>query len=127
MKLKGEEKRWIIKTIIAGSRSITNYPTIQTLLSNYLFTHPPISEVVSGGATGVDKLGERWARENEVEVKLFPAEWDRFGKGAGSIRNIEMASYGDRLIAIWDGSSKGTFHMINCMKSLKKDVEVYQI
>lgn len=109
-----------MKTIIAGSRNITNV--------NYLYTELPwpITEVISGGARGVDTLGEQWAFEHGIPVKRFPANWSKFGRGAGHIRNAEMALYADALIAIWDGVSPGTGNMINLArsKSLKIHVEM---
>jgi hypothetical protein len=75
-----------------------------------------ISEVVSGGARGIDQLGERWARDSGVPIKTFEPNWDKFGRSAGMIRNVEMARYADALIAIWDGKSRGTRHMIEQAK-----------
>lgn len=103
------------KTIIAGSRDFTNWD----YLVGYLATLPPwimITEVVSGGATGADTLGEEWANLHAIPVKRFPADWARHGKKAGPIRNVEMGVYADGLIAFWDGQSRGTLHMINYMK-----------
>ena len=73
-----------------------------------------ITEVVSGKARGVDTLGEWWAKsgEKDIPIQSFPADWKKFKKAAGYIRNAEMAKYADALIAIWDGESRGTFNMI---------------
>jgi hypothetical protein len=113
-----------MKIIIAGSRTI-NYSVsvIQAAVdgSNY----DDISEVVSGAARGVDSLGEQWAARYMIPVKRFPAKWNEKGKAAGFLRNNEMADYADRLIAIWDGESKGTLHMINVMAARNKPVFVY--
>lgn len=98
-----------MKTIIAGSRNIKDYETVAQIIKASGFV---ITEVVSGTAAGVDSLGEAWAQINEGPVKQFPADWKRHGKGAGYIRNSIMADYADALIAIWDGTSKGTNHMI---------------
>ena len=99
-----------MKTIIAGSREIEDFMHIANavLASNF-----EITEVVSGTARGVDKLGEGWASLNDVPIKRFPADWARYGRGAGFARNKEMAIYADALIAVWDGKSRGTKHMIN--------------
>jgi hypothetical protein len=75
-------------------------------------TRVPITEVVSGGASGVDKLGEQFALLKGLPCRVFPADWDKFGKIAGKLRNIEMADYADFVIALWDGMSPGTAHMI---------------
>lgn len=97
------------RTIIAGSRGITDLSRIVAACSACGWT---ISEVVSGAARGVDKLGEQWAYLHGVPVRSFPADWDRLGKTAGRTRNSEMARYADALVAVWDGHSPGTRHMI---------------
>lgn len=98
-----------MRTIVAGSRTITDYELIKkTLNQNKLM----ISVVLSGRAQGPDLLGERWATEEEVPLELYPAQWKIQGKAAGFLRNIEMAKKADWLIAFWDGSSRGTNHMI---------------
>lgn len=71
-----------------------------------------ITEVVSGGCRGPDSYGEIWAKEKGIPVKRFPAEWERYGKKAGFLRNVDMAKYAEALIAFWDDESKGTLHMI---------------
>jgi predicted Rossmann fold nucleotide-binding protein DprA/Smf involved in DNA uptake len=65
-----ERKR--MRTIIAGSREITDYALIERGMIDVPFN---VTEVVSGGARGVDTLGERWARENGIPIKIFPADW----------------------------------------------------
>jgi hypothetical protein len=75
-----------------------------------------VTEVVSGCAHGADKLGERWAASLKIPVARFPADWDTHGKRAGFIRNSEMAEYADACIVFWNGTSKGTKHMIDIAK-----------
>lgn len=111
-----------MKVIIAGSRDIND---ISTIAHAFHRVHWNINEVVSGGAHGVDRLGETWAKEMSIPVTLFPADWDTHGKAAGHIRNRQMANYADALIAIWDGKSSGTLNMINTMVLFKKPVYVY--
>jgi hypothetical protein len=107
------------RVIIAGSRDFNDYDYLRA----YLATIPPwlhITEVVSGRAAGADSLGERWAEERNIPVKLFPADWKRHGKKAGPMRNAEMGVYADGLIAFWDGESRGTQHMISFMQHYNK-------
>lgn len=99
-----------MKTIIAGSRSITDKALVYQAVKESDFD---ITEVVSGGAKGVDKLGEQYAIECLIPIKLFRANWNKFGHAAGPLRNIEMAKYAEALIAIWNGTSTGTAHMID--------------
>lgn len=96
-----------MKTIIAGSRGFNDYDLLCQTCDDI-----EITEVVSGTARGADKLGERYARERNIPVKQFPADWDNLGKRAGYIRNSDMAKYADACVVFWDGVSKGTAHMI---------------
>lgn len=89
------------------------------------FKKEDIEEVVCGGAKGADLLGAMWANANNIPVKTFLAEWDKYGRSAGMIRNRQMAEYGDFLIAFWDGQSPGTKNMINEMKYRNKHGKVY--
>ena len=109
-----------MKTIIAGSRDVTELSVVASAIDRSGFA---ISEVVSGTARGVDRLGEQWAQQNGVPVARFPANWDRYGNGAGHIRNGEMADYADALVAVWDGESPGTAGMIR--NARKKGLKVH--
>ena len=99
-----------MKTIIAGSRHITDVDMVVDVI---LKSGIDITQVVCGCANGVDAIGAAWAEDNGIPVIEFPALWDLYGKSAGYKRNVEMAHYSDSLIAIWDGRSTGTKHMID--------------
>lgn len=108
-----------MKVIIAGSRHMpfSMYPLIGQAVEKSGYN---ITEVVCGMARGADMFGAKWAYENGIPVKKFPANWDEQGKAAGPIRNAEMAQYADAaIIFIWDGSS-GSADMERKMKCLKK-------
>lgn len=113
-----------MKVIIAGSRDIHNYEELLVAVAKSEFT---ITEVVSGGARGVDALGEIWARRNMVSVKRFIPDWNLLGKPAGMVRNSQMAQYADALIALWDGKSYGTKNMIETAEKLGLKVYVHQV
>ena len=79
-------------------------------------------EIICGMCRGADTLGERFAKENGYPIKYFPADWNKYGKAAGVIRNEEMAKYAAEyededdegiLVAFWDGKSRGTKNMID--------------
>lgn len=113
-----------MKVIIAGSRNIINS---QTVSEAYFDWCPFIAtEIVSGGARGVDQIGESIGHFLEIPVTIFKADWDKYGKSAGYIRNVQMAQYADALLAVWDGQSKGTAHMIEAMKKERKPVFIYR-
>jgi hypothetical protein len=114
-----------MKLIIAGSRNITNISVVKTALAKFKINLQEVSEIVSGMANGVDKLGERIAEENNIPVKQFPADWRKYDKSAGYKRNIEMAEYGDMLLVIWDGNSKGSKAMFDLMRRVKKPAYLY--
>ncbi len=99
-----------MKTIIAGSRTITDPKVIEEAVAASGFI---ITEVVCGGAAGVDTLGRDWATLRGIPVKEFPADWDTHGKAAGPIRNAQMAEYADQVICIFDvqAENKGTKNM----------------
>ena len=100
-----------LRTIIAGSRTITDMAVVEYAVQKSGFE---ITEVVSGGAKGVDTLAQQFAEYHNIPVKVFMADWNAHGKSAGPIRNQQMAEYADQLIAVWDGVSLGTCHMIDC-------------
>lgn len=72
----------------------------------------------------LDQTGHRWAQAHDFPVVHFFPSWDRFGKSAGVARNIEMGKYADRLLAIWDGESRGTKQMIDWMQMYGKPTQV---
>ncbi len=98
-----------MKTIIAGSRGITSYQIVREAVEASGFD---VTHVISGGARGVDRLGGLWAFKNEVAFTVDPADWGEHGREAGFRRNERMANVADALIAVWDGASPGTRHMI---------------
>jgi predicted Rossmann-fold nucleotide-binding protein len=118
-----------VKVIIAGSREFKDYAvvveTMEQFQENFRERSPAeITEVVSGGAQGADRLGERWSREVlKREPKIFRAQWEVDGKldrAAGYKRNAQMADYADALVAFWDQQSRGTKHMIGLMAERRK-------
>lgn len=109
-----------MRVIIAGSRSIDDYELLLDAIEASGFK---ITQILSGRARGVDKMGESYARRNKIPLKYFPADWDKYGKSAGIRRNVLMGENADALIALWDGKSKGTAHMIDYAK--RKGLQVF--
>jgi len=100
-----------MKVIIAGGRDFNNYDLLCQKVDKILSRQSEI-EIVSGTAKGVDKFGERYATERGYSIKRFPANWGRYGKQGGMIRNEDMAEYSDALILFWNGKSKGSQYML---------------
>jgi len=113
-----------MKTIIAGGRTITDYEIVLSAIHQSQFD---ITEVVSGMAAGVDTLGIQYAKNHNIPVKEFPADWKKHGRAAGPIRNGQMAEYADALIAIWDGESTGTKNMINQAEKNKLKIYIHRV
>lgn len=113
-----------MKVIIAGSRDLINIADVVDAINH---ANIEITTVISGGARGVDSLGEKWAENNGVEVQRYLADWDKYGKRAGIVRNKEMSLVGDALIAVWDGKSSGTKHMIDLMIKRRRPTFIWRV
>lgn len=109
------------KWIVAGSRTFQNYPFLCKELDKI---KEQIDEIVCGEARGADTLGRTYAYDNDILIKSYPADWERYGKSAGFVRNEEMAAYADKAIIFWDGKSVGSKDMIDKMEKLGKEVRV---
>lgn len=101
-----------MKLAVVGSRTFNDYRLLKEQLDE-IHAVTPISTIVSGGAKGADKLAEKWAHQNNVETLIFEPDWEKFGRSAGYLRNKDIVLNSNRLIAFWDGVSKGTLHSIN--------------
>ena len=115
-----------MKIIIAGTRTCEDIKHLYNGLKASGINCDLLTEVISGKAKGADTLGETYAKLFDIQIKSFPADWNQYGKGAGFIRNQDMANYcftEDILLALWDGQSKGTLDMIS--KAKKKSMKVY--
>lgn len=113
------------RMIVAGGRDYSN----QNVVNYYIDRVKDVCDsrglnlvIVCGMATGADTLGRNYAISNGLEVLEFPADWNRYGKSAGYIRNKEMGDVADSAIVFWDGRSKGSKLMIDIMHELKKPV-----
>ena len=112
-----------MRVIIAGGRDFNSYSILNKVVSKIINIKEDI--IISGGARGADSLGADWALDHFVPLEVHPANWDRYGKSAGYIRNAEMGECADTLIAFWDGKSKGTLNMIKTMQVNGKPYYVY--
>jgi len=107
----------MFKVIIAGSRVYSDYAVLAQRCDFLLSQVSDPIEIVSGAARGADALGERYASDRNLQCTRFHADWDRLGKSAGPVRNIQMAKYADALIAFPIGKSVGTRHMISAART----------
>ena len=109
-----------MKIAIIGSRGLT-----VTNLQSFLPTE--CTEIVSGGAKGIDECAAKFANENGIPLTVFLPEYNRYGRGAPLKRNLQIIEYADEIIAFWDGSSRGTKYVIDQCKRLGKPVAVHII
>lgn len=72
-------------------------------------------------------MGIKYSEAKRIPLKKFPAEWDKYYKAAGPIRNQKMAEYANALIAVWDGKSTGTKDMIERAKACGLKIFVYKV
>lgn len=124
----------MIKIAVVGSREYSNYEGFRAILAQKIFLlldekYEPSEykdhiEIVSGGARGTDYMAEIFAKEYNIKIHVFLADWDNRGMTAGFIRNIEIARFSDMCIAFWDEDSKGTAHTIKQFKGLGKTCEI---
>ena len=107
------------RLVVAGSRNFNDYGLLCTTLdevvgelkSEYNIT------IVSGTANGADRLGEKYAEKHGLKIERHPANWGRYGRGAGPIRNAEMVKESDGVIVFWNGESSGAKNIIDCAKA----------
>ena len=110
-----------MRTIIAGSRN--TQMAVHKVFKAIEHCGFPVTEIVSGCGGNVDHAGEYVADVKHLTLHRFPADWVKYGRKGGPMRNRQMAEYADALIAIWDGKSKGTKNMIDEAK--KRGLSVY--
>ena len=116
------------KVIIAGSRGFSNYKLLREQCNKFLREKRKTNNIiiVSGHARGADTLGEKYAQDEGFALETYPAQWKKLGKQAGYRRNEQMSEVADALIAFWDGSSRGTKHMIDIMNEKNLLVRVVE-
>lgn len=103
-----------MKVAIVGSRGLEVND-----LEKYL--PDGVTEIVSGGAKGIDSCASAYAKKNNIKLTEFLPKYEKYGKAAPLKRNREIIEYADKVIAFWDGCSHGTKHVIDeCQKCRKK-------
>ena len=111
-----------MKLAVVGSRNFNKSNFAFAKIDELRKKYPSINTIVSGCARGADQIGLDYAEQNNLETMRFPADWDRFGKAAGMIRNSDIVKNADILIAFWNMMSPGTRDSIN--KAKKKKIPV---
>ena len=107
-----------MKIAIVGSRNLK-------ITSFQEFLPSDVTEIVSGGAKGIDSCAEKYARENGLRVTVFYPDYEKYGKKAPLLRNHDIVKYADAVYAFWDGESRGTYYTIELAKTYCKPVRVF--
>lgn len=77
-----------------------------------------------GGAVGVDTCAAEYAKENGIKLTVFLLQYERYGRAAPIVRNKEIVDYADKIIAFWNGSSKGTLSVIRYAEKRGKKCKI---
>ena len=112
-----------MKLAIAGSRTFNNYELLEVWIDSITsmqFGREDSIVIVSGGAKGADSLAFQYAENHKLEMRVYPAEWNKYGKSAGFIRNQTIVDNCDFLLAFWNGESRGTADTIEKAKKAMK-------
>ena len=105
-----------MKIAIIGSRSILT-ADLDTYISDD-------DEIVSGGAVGIDSCAAEYAEKNGISLKVFIPEYEKYGRGAPIVRNKQIVDYADKILAFWDGKSRGTLSVIKYAEKVGKPCEI---
>ena len=106
-----------MKIAVIGSRKITDAP-----LEKYIGGE--VEEIVSGGAVGVDTCAAEFARARGIRLTVMLPEYEKYGRAAPIVRNKQIVDYADKVLAFWDGQSKGTLSVIKYAEKKQKPCEV---
>ncbi len=107
-----------MKTAIIGSRNLT----VDDLK---IYLPHNVTEIISGGAMGIDKCAREYANLNGINLTEFLPDYKKYGRAAPLYRNQEIVEYADEVVAFWDGKSKGTKYVIDICKQKGKKITVY--
>jgi|SRR6185295_11114798 len=121
------------KVAVVGSRDFKHPDWVRAILNEYL---PGMTFFISGGATGVDSIAEHWVDEYNEAIKstspeftikkvIFEADWDKYGKRAGAIRNQIIVDEADIVLIFWNGISKGTKITMDLAIDSRKTTIIY--
>lgn len=109
-----------MKLAIIGSRTICNIN-----IDDYIAEMP--TEIISGGAKGIDTLAADYARKNKIPLTEFLPDYEKYGKAAPIIRNRLIIQNTDKVLAFWNGKSKGTLSSINIARKTGKPIQIIKI
>lgn len=109
-----------MKLAIIGSRSIQKGLNLADIMPE------DVEEIVTGGAKGVDAFAAQYAYVNQIPLKVFLPEYEKYGRRAPLMRNYQIVDYADAVLAVWDGVSKGTMHTYNYARKQGKITAIFK-
>ncbi len=109
-----------MRIAIVGSRDFPHLDAVEQLVAQL----PEDTEVVSGGARGVDQAAQAAAEARGLKFTLFKPDWSQ-GRAAGPIRNRKIVEYADAVVAFWDQKSKGTANAISIAEKLGVECRIF--
>ena len=116
------------RMIVCGGVHFDDYETLKNKLDQLIANYENVT-LVSGHAKGADTLAEKYAAENRIPIKVFPAEWTKYGKAAGPIRNRAMLEYAMEktpvVVAFWNGESRGTGNILSQARKVGAECHVF--
>ena len=116
-----------MKLAVVGSRTL-NHESYRVTVYKLIDAHgQDLTEIVSGGAKGIDTFAADYARERGMLLTEFLPDWEQFGRSAGYRRNVQIVTYADQVLALWDGTSRGTQHSVNLAREYNRPCYVYHI
>ena len=115
------------KVRICGCRNFFDYNLLKEKCLFYLENKLPNVVIYSGGAKGVDRLGEQFADEMGLKLVVYKPDWTRYGKSAGPKNNETIIKEVDAAICFWDGFSKGTKNTIDFCNKYNKPFRIVRI
>ncbi len=130
---EGPERDRKARIIICGGRHFKDYDRLESTMNEVMSKIAPwrdVIEIVSGHCEGADQLGELYAKKHDLLCKVFPAQWKKYGKAAGPIRNSEMVKYASEaemsvVVAFRSPRTKGTNDTVK--KATKQGFKVFVI
>lgn len=107
-----------MKVAVIGSRGLT-----VDNLGDYL--PPDVTEIISGGARGVDACAAAYAKAHGIKLTEFLPQYKTYGRNAPLKRNLQIIEAADLVLAFWDGTSRGTKFVIDRCRSMEKSIKIY--
>lgn len=113
-----------MRVLVCGGRGFYDWRLLEKTLGEL-----EITDVIHGAASGADMLAHQWAFYNTIRMHPYPADWEKYGKAAGPLRNKQMLDEGkpDLVVAFIGPGSKGTRNMVDQAKKAGVPVKEVEI